>query len=448
MGYQFSPGWPYTDTTFPSMDDHVDPVNNAYFAGLHNEVEKIEYYLGIHPQGAYKDVAERLAGFDFSTGGNYDSLVSIIQTNYDFLYLRDDTYNNTLWNTLHPDVAEDFDDVKDKLETHGHTGGTDGKILTIPIVGTWEEINFIGTPGILEVDAGVTGGSYGGFAYYDLVYLGPCDRSAGSRYIQCFNTTTDDHDWQVSTIVNQPTGCVWTGQYGVFSIDGTPGSMLRFDPLTWEEIETALDSGDNYPRQICEQDANIWGVTHTSPGRIFRYTPSSHAHTSWTMDAGENEILACCTDGTYIWACCNTDPVKLIKFKISDKTHVTFTLTGVKPEIVHMFYYGGLVYMFSDNATVQWARFDPVMLGLQRWEPDLTMPFRAGSKAGDRYLLTLSDGNDGYVLQFDPDDFTFYLSTKLTGAGNMKWITYANDHIVWVYGNYKDLEATITIINP
>jgi len=60
MGFQFTNNWPYSNTVFPSMTDHVDPVNQEYFDGLHQEIDTLESYLGIHPQGAEADVAARL----------------------------------------------------------------------------------------------------------------------------------------------------------------------------------------------------------------------------------------------------------------------------------------------------------------------------------------------------------------------------------------------------
>lgn len=447
MSYQFSNDWPYTATTFPSMDDHVDPVNNAYFSGLHEEIERIEYYFGIHPQGSYKDVAERLAGFDFSVSGNYDSLVSIIQTNYDFLYLKNEEYNDAIWNTLHPDVAEDFDDVKDKLETHGHTGGTDGKILIIPAPGLWENISFVGTPSYLYVESGVAGGSVGGFAYYDILYGSPVVISGGNTYITAFNTTTLDFNWQVAAVDPVEWRAFWTGQYGIFLGNQTPGKIIRFDPLTWEKIITTLDTGDSYLREACEQDTNVWLVTFTSPARIIRYTPSTHAHAAWVMSAGENECNAICTDGTYIWTCCNTDPVKLIKFKISDKTHTMYVLTGLKPEITYMFYHGGMVYMFSNNATPQWARFQPALVAMQRWEPNWPAGVDSGCPAEGRHLLALGTGNGGYMIQFDVENFVLYLSSVISSAGSMYGIRYTNNRVSYFWGIYKDQEAPITIID-
>lgn len=447
MSYQFSNNWPYSGTGFPSMDDHVDPVNNAYFAGLHDEIQTIEYFLGIHPQGAYKDVAERLAGFDFSVSDNYDSLVSIIQTNYDFLFLRGDNYNDAIWNTLHPDVAEDFDDVKDKLETHGHTGGTDGKQLVVPEPGTWEDISFVGTPSYLYIEQFVTGGSFSGFAYFDILYGGPVAISAGGSYITAFNTATEDFNWQPTNAPAAGNKALWTGQYGIFAMSVSPGKIVRFNPATWEEIITTLDTGDNLPRQMCEQDTNVWFPTFSSPARIIRYTPATHAHTAWVMSAGENECNACCTDGTYIWTCCNTNPVKLIKFKISDKSHIAYTLTGLLPEITYMFYYNGMVYMFSNNATPQWARFHPGILGLQRWETDWPAGVDSGCEAEGRHLLALGTGNGGYLIQFDVVNFVFYISIVIGGAGSMDGIRYTNNRVSYFQDPYQDQEAPITIID-
>ena len=72
MSYLFYNTWPYSYTPLPTMIDNKDPVNHAYFSGLHKEVENIEYYLGLQPQGAFKDVAQRLnnlAGIDATPKG-------------------------------------------------------------------------------------------------------------------------------------------------------------------------------------------------------------------------------------------------------------------------------------------------------------------------------------------------------------------------------------------
>lgn len=60
MSYQFYNNWPYSYTVFPTMIDHVDPVNNDYFTGLHQEIENIENTLGLSPEGDYATVVDRL----------------------------------------------------------------------------------------------------------------------------------------------------------------------------------------------------------------------------------------------------------------------------------------------------------------------------------------------------------------------------------------------------
>lgn len=60
MGYQFSNNWPYSYSVFPTMEDHVDPVNEEYFSGLHTEIENIEDELGLNPSGDYDTVKARL----------------------------------------------------------------------------------------------------------------------------------------------------------------------------------------------------------------------------------------------------------------------------------------------------------------------------------------------------------------------------------------------------
>lgn len=60
MGYQFSNDWPYSNSSFPSMDDHVDPVNNVYFSGLMQCLGDMQYFLGLNPEKGYADVAQKL----------------------------------------------------------------------------------------------------------------------------------------------------------------------------------------------------------------------------------------------------------------------------------------------------------------------------------------------------------------------------------------------------
>ena len=59
MGYLFYNNFPYDYSIFPTMQDHVDPVCHDYFSGLHNEIQNIEYCLGLLPSGEYGNVSER-----------------------------------------------------------------------------------------------------------------------------------------------------------------------------------------------------------------------------------------------------------------------------------------------------------------------------------------------------------------------------------------------------
>jgi len=64
MSYQFYNNWPYSASVFPTMVDHVDPVNQTYFSGLHQEVETIEGYIGLLPEGSHGTVRARLDAKD------------------------------------------------------------------------------------------------------------------------------------------------------------------------------------------------------------------------------------------------------------------------------------------------------------------------------------------------------------------------------------------------
>ena len=64
MGYQFTNNWPYTYTVFPTMEDHIDPVNHEYFEELHTEIENIENELGLEPSASYNTVKDRLGAIN------------------------------------------------------------------------------------------------------------------------------------------------------------------------------------------------------------------------------------------------------------------------------------------------------------------------------------------------------------------------------------------------
>lgn len=414
MGFQFANNWPYLSSVFPTMIDHVDPVNQEYFEGLMSELGNIEYYLGLHPQGDYKDIA-----------GRFDNIR----------------------NELGVNPEEGFDNVKDKLENHGHTGGVDGKVLTIPEPGVWEGADLVGTVERVTIEQDVHGGSYAGFAYYDLIYLGPCEVSSGPRMISSFDTTNDNHFWQPSTSPYPPRGAVFTGTYGIFSTGPDPGFIIRFNPETWEEIRTGTGANIRYPGKLVYVNGLVWGGSLNSPSVIFSYNPTTHAINEYAMDGGENEIQALCTDGTYLWACCNTDPVKLIKFKLSDQTHTTFVITGLKPDIVSMIYLDNMIYIYSDNVTVQWARFSPAINMWQRWEPDYPAPFKAGAVWGNLIVLTLAGATTQKIYMFSPSDFRWWLDDADYPTAGMNWITIANNHALWTGGGsgdgYSDWEGPL-----
>ena len=46
------------------MEDHIDPVNNAYLTGLHTEIENIENAIGLNPTGTFETIAARLDNID------------------------------------------------------------------------------------------------------------------------------------------------------------------------------------------------------------------------------------------------------------------------------------------------------------------------------------------------------------------------------------------------
>jgi len=70
MGYLFYNNWPYSYSTFPSMDDGIDPVNHEYFSGLHIEIENIENVLGLNVESGFDTVKQKIENHNHSGGDN------------------------------------------------------------------------------------------------------------------------------------------------------------------------------------------------------------------------------------------------------------------------------------------------------------------------------------------------------------------------------------------
>ncbi len=376
MSYQYSNNWPYSQTTFPTMEDHVDPVNNAFFTGLNLEIVNIEFFLGYLPQGAYANVRARLDAFD-------------------------------AWLT---DLQGLFD-----TRTPGY----------------WEGQDFVFGISEFTIVQDNKGWSVSGFNYYNLVYSAPCERGSGSRAIAVFNTTTDLWVWQDVASVNQPRGAVAVGDTAYISISGSPGDILKFNILTWGEIPVALNAGSNFPGEIIRLGDYIYFPCYTTPARLVRMKISDDGLTDYDMNGGENEVRRICTDGTYIWFCCNTDPVKLIKFNPGTGGHTTYTLTGFNNEVDFMCYYDGIIYMFSNDGTSQFCKFDIANVQYMRFTPDWGIGFHAGYLWEDKILVSIKTAA-GYDLGIlDLSNWVFYVTNGIPNAFDIKWIIVNADHAVW-----------------
>lgn len=132
MGYQFYNLWPYDYTIFPTMEDHVDPVNNAYFTGLHQEIENIENVLGLQVHEGFENVKKKLEEHDHSGGVQGAGVQAILRWHYDLSRLRYD-FNNTVYQEPNrPVVAifpwSEFSDAYDyyvRLIYSPHSGAAD-----------------------------------------------------------------------------------------------------------------------------------------------------------------------------------------------------------------------------------------------------------------------------------------------------------------------------------
>lgn len=419
MGYQFSPGWPYSSTTFPSMDDHVDPVNNAYFSGLHDEIEKIEYYLGLHPQGAYGNVEERIqAGFDY-TENNY----------------------NIVMNYLGHNVAEGFTNVKDKLETHGHTGGVDGTVLEgmDPII--WEAALSITNWVDTRIDA-TAGASAAGFAYYDLLYNGPCERDAGNASILCYNTSlSENYHQEVTSWGTQPRGTLVIDTTAYISLIGTPGLVGKFGILDWSENTINLGAGANNTGHIVELGDYLYTPCYTTPVKLVRIKKSDDSLTYYDMDSDEDNAIAICTDGTYIYFATKTTPVKIIRFNPGTGAHSTFTITDFDEEVIFMIVVNNTLYAFNDAATAQYIRMNLTTQAYQLFEPDWIGGTKNGTWWPPYILLHSYSGVIEKFIAFNPITNKAYISVNQgeRGAGFVMTVVMNHLHpggVIEGYHNY------------
>lgn len=87
------------------MEDHVDPVNNEYFTGLHQEIINIEDTLGLSPEGLFDTVKDRLDNIVLQ-GFNY------YETNYAYIVSDRNAFNSELGTN----PSGTFDTVKARLD--------------------------------------------------------------------------------------------------------------------------------------------------------------------------------------------------------------------------------------------------------------------------------------------------------------------------------------------
>ena len=420
MGFQFFNNWPYSDTYFPSMDDHIDPVNNEYFTGLHTEIERIEYYLGENPQGSFLDLTERLSGFDFSTDYNYDALTS-----------RIDQEVSDINATLGPDVQRGYSHVRDKLEFHDHSGGYAGASILPSIPTLWEDTNFYATPIPYNPGSGL-GGCYCGFAYYDNAYLGPAMADSGNNMIIMFNEPTNSFsDHVLSQYTAEAYGSARIGNTMYAGCQGAPGKVLKLVIPTWTETLITLNSGEDQPRHMIYFGGYIYFVCYTSPGKLIKFNPGDDTWSTYDFASGENEPIAICTDGTYIYTCTNTVPVKLIRYDPSGPSHTAFIIQDLNAPVWKMIKQGDFIYMFSTNADTQVCKLElstgrASVLG-KVW------PTHVYSAAWwDPYIVVgIRDGSETRFVLWNPVSGISFISLNLGNIGEPYWITLIGNYALW-----------------
>ena len=362
MSYQFVNNWPSSNTVYPTMEDHIDPVNHDYFSGLHTELVNIELALGLNP-------------------------------------------------------ADGFADIKHKLEEHDHTGGLRGALLVAPemtsypdcdFVSSWIDTNEIPTEGTCRC----------GFNYYDLIYMGPCERDSGDRTFYVFNTLNEDVYHQAAVGVSvQPRGAIVIGDIAYLSCGSNVDKIYKFNILTWAHSEITMGSGAEYPGSFVELGDYIYTPCYTTPLKLVRIKKSDDSVTVYDMGSGDNEGFAIITDGTYIWFCCNTNPVKLIRFNPADSTHAIFTLTGFVNEVKYMYFYDNMIYIFNYRAGSQIVRFNPTTFAFQLFTPAWPNYVSNGSFQSP-YLFLVSNGALGLkVILFNLSTFVSYICTDAGAKG-------------------------------
>jgi len=98
MGFEFSNNWPYSASYFPTMEDHVDPVNHTYFTDLHKALQDIQYFLGLQPEIGFHDVAQKL-NLHGHTGGDDGIIIPALTDVAHMLELGPDQYLLADWDS-------------------------------------------------------------------------------------------------------------------------------------------------------------------------------------------------------------------------------------------------------------------------------------------------------------------------------------------------------------
>lgn len=299
MGFEFSNNFPYTATEFPSMIEHVDPVNHTYFSGLMTELANIENTLGLL-------------------------------------------------------VNEGFLDVKEKLEKHSHTGGVDGA----PLFST-----FMDPPLVYQAEAWKDVGSYSGascgFLMYEHVYFPP---GAAHVYMQTMDVNTGERaQWVAVSDAGGSPGCCSDGTYIYFTHVNGMLLLFKFNPADNSIVE--YDSGETVSSygSICYLDGYIYFTARTTPAKLYKFKISNNTFSSYAFDSGQNLVTGCQTDGQLVYVGLNGTPVNILKYDPAGPSHDSIPISPVNNAIKDLIFAQGSLWLCCIGTVKQFTKiFTPV----------------------------------------------------------------------------------------
>jgi len=406
MGFNWSNNFPYSATIAPSMDDHVDPVNHTYFAGLHDEIITIENVLGLEPAGSYGTVRARL-----------DNLRSHIDDGLD-----------DIWDHLGPDPAEGYTNVQDKLNNHDHSGGVHGAPLVEQDVLVYKNAALVANSWNIQKDVN-NGSCNSGFNYFQFIYGGPTERAAGARSLLWFNTDNETYGWRdVTLVTNQPRGSYVLGDIAYISVGANPGIIAEFNMSTWAEAQYTAPAGANYFSHLCHNGQYLYGACYTSPIDLIRYDPVTHTFIKRTLNAGEDKGFAIAYYNNHLYLCTDTSPVKFIKYNIPGDTWVTHNMDGITDPCTFMHVIGTTLWLFFSGATSKVVKYNLTNDRYVTYTPDWPANIKDVTYGDGLFGINFYNPPVSHFVYLNPETLVSYLTNPLSNISGGYWSVVNNGY--------------------